>query len=153
MYMTNGVANKEQVNALKLEIERLIDLVWRDRNIRSRRKHLSRLRSDVGALTETCSILLSYSESFHSGQAALDAPVTSQQTFTQADLAQYDGKSGNPAYVAVNGVVYDVTNNAAWAAATHFGLSAGNDLTSQFSCHAGQQILQNLIIVGNLTNG
>jgi len=48
-----------------------------------------------------------------------------QRTFTREQLAQFNGKNGMPAYVAVNGIVYDVTNNAAWSAATHFGLAAG----------------------------
>lgn len=48
-----------------------------------------------------------------------------QAVFTPQELSGFDGKDGNPAYVAVNGIVYDVTNNAAWAAATHFGLMAG----------------------------
>lgn len=74
-----------------------------------------------------------------------------QTTFTLQELSRYDGKGGNPAYVAVNGIVYDVTNNAAWAAATHFGLTAGKDLTNEFaSCHAGQPILSKLKAVGRL---
>ncbi|WP_010245059.1 cytochrome b5 domain-containing protein [Acetivibrio cellulolyticus] len=75
----------------------------------------------------------------------------SQVTFTVQELSKYNGKNGNPAYVAVNGIVYDVTNNAAWAAATHFGLVAGRDLTGEFaSCHAGQNILSKLKTVGRL---
>ena len=78
-------------------------------------------------------------------------PAQANQTFTKAELAKYNGKSGMPAYVAVNGTVYDVTNNAAWGAATHFGLAAGNDLTAQFaSCHTGQPILQKLPVVGKM---
>lgn len=74
-----------------------------------------------------------------------------QITFTLQELSRYDGKGGNPAYVAVNGIVYDVTNNAAWAAATHFGLTAGKDLTNEFaSCHGGQPILSKLKVVGRL---
>lgn len=72
-------------------------------------------------------------------------------TFTPQELARFDGKNGNPAYVAVNNTVYDVTNHAAWAAATHFGLAAGRDLTSEFaSCHGGQPILSKLRVVGKL---
>ncbi len=72
-------------------------------------------------------------------------------TFTSQDLSGFDGKNGNPAYVAIDGTVYDVTDNAAWAAATHFGLKVGNDLTSEFvSCHAGQPILSKLKVVGKL---
>lgn len=74
------------------------------------------------------------------------------QTFTIQELSNYDGKNGRPAYVAVNGVVYDVTNNRAWAAATHFGLVSGRDYTQEFaSCHAGQQsILATLPVIGRL---
>jgi membrane-associated progesterone receptor component len=74
-----------------------------------------------------------------------------QAIFTLQELSRFNGKDGNPAYVAVNGIVYDVTNNAAWAAATHFGLTAGKDLTNAFaSCHAGQPILSKLKVVGKL---
>lgn len=80
------------------------------------------------------------------------ASQPSQRTFTIGELATFDGKNGKPAYVAVNGIVYDVTNNRAWAAATHFGLTAGKDYTQEFaSCHAGQQsILATLPAVGRL---
>ncbi|MGP4081423.1 cytochrome b5 domain-containing protein [Pseudalkalibacillus sp. R45] len=76
------------------------------------------------------------------------------QTFTRAQLAQFTGKNGKPAYVAVNGIVYDVTNNAAWSAASHFGLTAGKDLTQEFaSCHAGQQwILSTMKPIGRLVD-
>lgn len=71
--------------------------------------------------------------------------------FTVQELAGYDGKNGNLAYVAVNGTVYDVTNAASWAAATHFGLQAGKDLTKEFAiCHGGQPILGKLKVVGKL---
>lgn len=75
-----------------------------------------------------------------------------QRTFTLEELATFTGKNGRPAYVAVNGMVYDVTNNRAWAAATHFGLTAGRNHTQSFaSCHAGQQsILATLPVVGRL---
>jgi len=77
-----------------------------------------------------------------------------QQSFTRGQLAQFDGRNGRPAYVAVKGIVYDVTNNAAWSAASHFGLSAGKDLTQEFaSCHAGEQwILNTLTPVGRLVD-
>ncbi|GGF18612.1 hypothetical protein GCM10010954_16740 [Halobacillus andaensis] len=79
-------------------------------------------------------------------------PTNNQRTFTIEELATFDGKNGRPAYVAVNGIVYDVTNNRAWAAATHFGLTSGKDYTNEFaSCHAGQQsILATMPIVGRL---
>lgn len=83
------------------------------------------------------------------GQAGEQPPA---RTFTREQLATFTGRNGNPAYVAVNGTVYDVTNNKAWSAASHFGLPAGKDLTAEFaSCHAAQQwILTTLRPVGRL---
>ncbi|MGM0752583.1 MAG: cytochrome b5 domain-containing protein [Bacillota bacterium] len=77
---------------------------------------------------------------------------SNQRTFTMEELATFTGKNGNPAYVAVNGIVYDMTTNRAWAAATHFGLTAGKEYTQEFaSCHAGQQsILAALPVAGRL---
>ncbi|HAN09666.1 MAG TPA: hypothetical protein DCP90_03530 [Clostridiales bacterium] len=69
---------------------------------------------------------------------------------TLEQLAQYDGSRGKPAYVAVNGVIYDVSNARSWGGGTHFGLYAGKDLTGQFSgCHQAD-ILKNLPVVGRL---
>ena len=71
--------------------------------------------------------------------------------FTLSELSQYDGTKGKPAYVAVNGIVYDISNEVTWASGTHFGLYAGKDLTAQFkSCHDNQNILKNLPTVGML---
>lgn len=72
--------------------------------------------------------------------------------FTIEELATYNGKNGAPAYIAVNDIVYDMSNIAAWSAATHFGLKAGNDLTKEFnSCHPGSEaILSTLPTVGIL---
>lgn len=86
-----------------------------------------------------------------SGPGTISPQPNIARTFTPAELSGYNGRDGNPAYVAVNGTVYDVTNNAGWAAATHFGLTAGRDLTNEFaSCHAGQPILSGLRVVGKM---
>ncbi|WP_071394771.1 cytochrome b5 domain-containing protein [Bacillus tuaregi] len=99
------------------------------------------------------------SGNLHQGQIPPITPLpippispSNQRTFTMEELAAFTGKNGRSAYVAVNGVVYDVTNNRTWAAATHFGLVAGKDYTQEFaSCHAGQQsILATLPVVGRL---
>ena len=50
--------------------------------------------------------------------------------FTLQDLAQFNGKNGNPAYVAYKGVVYDVTESGMWGDGDHEGMhAAGRDLT------------------------
>lgn len=73
------------------------------------------------------------------------------RVFTLEELADYTGKEGKPAYVAINGVVYDVSDIPAFAAGTHFGLCCGKDLTKEFTqCHAGSNRLEKLKIVGKL---
>ena len=37
-----------------------------------------------------------------------------QNQFTVDELAQYDGSAGKPAYVAVSGIVYDVSVQSTW---------------------------------------
>lgn len=71
------------------------------------------------------------------------------KTFTLAQLKKYDGQNGNPAYVAVDGVVYDVT--AAWGGGFHNGVTAGADVSKDItrSPH-GKSVLKKLPIVGKL---
>ena len=72
-----------------------------------------------------------------------------ERTFTIAELAKYDGTGVNPAYVAVDGVVYDVSVSPAWGGGTHFGLYSGKDLTTEFkSCHNMMGLLNKLPKVG-----
>lgn len=69
--------------------------------------------------------------------------------FTIEELAKYDGSGGEPAYVAVENFVYDVSNEAVWGGGTHFGLTAGKDFTDEFKgCHKVQSILEKLPKVG-----
>lgn len=74
-----------------------------------------------------------------------------QKQFTIEELAQYDGKNGKPAYVAVEGIVYDLSEVGAWSGGIHFSLQAGKDLTEEFnSCHEMSKILSSLPKVGVL---
>lgn len=74
-----------------------------------------------------------------------------QKVFTLSELAQYDGTMGKPKYVAVKGIVYDVSNVPNWSKSTHYGLTAGKDLSSQFeSCHGVESKLAKLPKVGVL---
>lgn len=68
--------------------------------------------------------------------------------FTAATLAYYDGQEGRPAYVAVNGVVYDVTSSPRWRNGAHNGFQAGRDLTSQFNAQHGDTRLSRFPVVG-----
>lgn len=47
-----------------------------------------------------------------------------EKIFTEEELGKYDGQNGNPAYVAIDGVVYDVTDVSAWNGGVHHGNKA-----------------------------
>jgi predicted heme/steroid binding protein len=49
---------------------------------------------------------------------------------TLSELSQYDGRNGSNAYVLVDGVIYDVTNNPNWPNGRHNGYQAGRDLSA-----------------------
>ncbi|CZR10065.1 Predicted heme/steroid binding protein [Trichococcus ilyis] len=86
-------------------------------------------------------------------EAASGSSATEMRTFTLEELSQYNGKNGQPAYVAVDGVVYDVTNVEAWKDGEHKqGLTAGNELTEEITNQSphGTKVLEGLPIVGEL---
>jgi len=80
-----------------------------------------------------------------------EATMSEEKVFTLEELSKYDGKDGNPAYVAVDGVVYDVTDKPLWAGGTHNGNFAGQDLSEAIlkSPH-GKPKLTDLPVVGTL---
>ena len=87
-----------------------------------------------------------------SDAASSSSTQSNAQTFTLDELSQYDGKNGNDAYVAVDGIVYDVTNAAKWQNGNHYGVQAGTDCTTAISRSPhGSSVLDGLLIVGTLT--
>ena len=72
--------------------------------------------------------------------------------FKLEELAQFNGKDGNPAYVAVNGKVYDVTDVPAWRGGEHQNsVTAGIDATEFISKSPhGASVLNGLKVVGTL---
>jgi predicted heme/steroid binding protein len=71
---------------------------------------------------------------------------------TLDQLKQYDGKNGNPAYIAVDGVIYDVSNVSRWKNGSHEGYSAGKDLTDAIKGKSphGTSVLEGVPVVGKL---
>lgn len=86
--------------------------------------------TDQTATSATAGSAVSSSEAASpSSVAASSSSQANTKTFTLDELAQYDGKNGNDAYVAVDGIVYDVTNAAKWQNGSHYGVQAGTDCT------------------------
>ena len=48
---------------------------------------------------------------------------------TLEELAKFNGKDGARAYVAVDGIIYDMTDSDMWKNGDHNGFEAGKDLT------------------------
>ncbi len=71
---------------------------------------------------------------------------------TLEELAQYDGKDGRKAYVAVDGIIYDMTDSALWMQGMHNGFQAGRDLTEAIKKESphGVSKLSNVPRVGKL---
>ena len=70
------------------------------------------------------------------------------KTFTLSELAQYNGQSGRPAYVAVDGTVYDVS--ALFLSGTHFSHLAGRDLSAEFHGQHNLASITKYPVVGKL---
>jgi predicted heme/steroid binding protein len=97
-------------------------------------------------------------ENMQSAPAAQSSDDWKKRTFTVAELQKYDGTDGKPAYVAVEGIVYDVTNIGVWAGGQHMGQHyAGTDLTYEFNneapaaIHKGGRVLDRAPKMGVLT--
>jgi predicted heme/steroid binding protein len=83
-----------------------------------------------------------------------DTVATTERVFTLAELAQYDGTGGTTAYIAVYGIVYDVTDAPDWSNGWHKGMHlAGTDATAAFeSSPHSLSFIQQLPVVGTLSD-
>lgn len=72
---------------------------------------------------------------------------------TLDELAEYDGKDGNPAYVAVDGVIYDFTDSDMWENGEHNGFEAGKDLTDEINNDSphGVSVLSRMPVLGRIS--
>jgi predicted heme/steroid binding protein len=75
-----------------------------------------------------------------------------EKTFTAAELSEFNGKNGKPAYVGYKGKVYEVTESYQWGDGEHLGHLAGKDLTDQMELapHA-EEVMERMKVVGVLT--
>ncbi len=87
----------------------------------------------------------------NSVSVASKSAIMTEKLFTVEELSAFNGENGVSAYIAVDGVVYDVTGVKAWKNGKHKGMQAGQDVTKviEKSPH-GKKVLKNLKIVGKL---
>lgn len=72
---------------------------------------------------------------------------------TKEELVKFNGKNGQPAYIAVDGVIYDVSTNSKWKNGKHEGYDlAGQDVTKiiQNKSPHGTKVLKKLKVIGKL---
>lgn len=82
-------------------------------------------------------------------------PVDEPLELTLEELAYYDGTDGKPAYIAVQGKIYDVSDSSFWVNGGHNGYKAGQDLTDAIineSPH-GLSNLSRVPMIGILVSG
>ncbi len=71
---------------------------------------------------------------------------------TREELAEFDGREGRKAYVAVNGKIYDVTDSPWWRQGDHQGAhQAGGDLSEELpkAPHV-RAVVERFPVVGHL---
>ena len=117
---------------------------------------MKRLSAILGILRiSTVLIMLIVLAACGNSAPSADDSSETQLELTAAELAQYDGKDGQPAYIAIDGVIYDVTNVPQWKNGDHNGFTAGQDLTEEIKTISphGVSKLTGLPIVGKLIDG
>jgi len=56
--------------------------------------------------------------------------LAEERKFTVEELSKFNGRDGNPAYIAYQGKVYDMSQSSFWLDGDHLGAhQAGKDLT------------------------
>ncbi|VAX18098.1 hypothetical protein MNBD_NITROSPINAE01-1787 [hydrothermal vent metagenome] len=70
--------------------------------------------------------------------------------YNAQNLEAFDGKDGNPAYIAYKGQVHDLSGLARWKGGVHFKHLAGKDLTEELKrAPHGAEKLENLKVIGS----
>ncbi|HTY75140.1 MAG TPA: cytochrome b5 domain-containing protein [Candidatus Nanoarchaeia archaeon] len=79
--------------------------------------------------------------------------LTENKKFTLEELAKFDGRNGNRAYIAHKGKIYDVTDSSFWLGGDHLGAHmAGQDLTAELELAPhGQENLDRVKMIGELS--
>jgi len=86
----------------------------------------------------------------NSADTIIQNTVVANTIFTPASLQNFNGLNGQPAYVAIDGVVYDLS--PVFINGRHYGYSAGQDLSAAFHNKHPDSYLKKYPIVGSFNN-
>lgn len=78
--------------------------------------------------------------------------LSAEKKFTLEELAKFNGRDGNAAYIAFKGKVYEVSDSSFWLGGDHLGAhDAGKDLTSEIDLAPhGPENLDRVKLIGVL---
>ena len=109
----------------------------------------------MSAILAILLVMLTVLAACGSGASEPEKTSAEQLELTVDELAQYNGKDGQPAYIAIDGVIYDVSDVPQWKNGEHNGFTAGNDLTEEIKTISphGLSKLTGLPVVGKLIEG
>ncbi len=169
------VDNQSQIASIQGEIEYIMELLRSAYNEPARNALMERLRGLMRSMAELTGRPMPQGAAKEQPEQEAGAPPSApaggapiisgqepslpaqgtRRVFTPEELALYDGTGGYPSYVAVNGIVYDVSNSPIWQTGTHFGLHAGQNLSLEFNtCHSNRPfVLDTMVPVGRLESG
>ena len=75
--------------------------------------------------------------------------ASSTKIFTKEELSKYNGQNGYPPYVAVDGIVYDMSN--VFKNGSHYQHVAGQELTNEFYLRHAKSEITKYPVVGKLS--
>lgn len=70
------------------------------------------------------------------------------KSFSLSELAEFNGENGHPAYVAIDGMVYDLS--AVFESGKHYSHYAGKELTTAFYSYHVKSAISKYPVVGEL---
>jgi predicted heme/steroid binding protein len=73
-----------------------------------------------------------------------------QKVFSAKELSSFDGKGGHPAYVAIDGIVYDLS--PVFQDGLHAGYGAGQDQSEAFHAQHSSEVLKQFKVMGTLSS-
>ena len=136
----------KKINDSLAEMNSTINYLYKATNTYAKNRLLSKLHNNI-------SDLLVLTQSMEISENAGENADGAGRFFTLQELMRYNGRDGSPPYVAINGVVYDVSDARSWVRGMHHGMMAGRDITKAFeSCHIDESVLSKLKIVGKIRN-